>query len=80
MDKYVNVIYDKKNKTQRFVLCGPKDCTAKIVKELAKRKIYFDSIKFMGKYEPLTNYMQDTYQYAKKWVWLQTIDLSSFIL
>ena len=76
MSTYVNIYYNKKEKTQRFVLVPGDYCTAKVNDILTSMNIKFTNSKFAGKYEPLTNYMQDTYQYAKKWVWLETIDLT----
>ena len=76
MSKYVHIFYDKLNQTQRFVLGGPDDCLACIERKLKDCGILFTNSKFLGKYEPLANYKDHTYNYAKKWVWLKTIDLT----
>ena len=75
MEKYVEIYYDKVNQTQRFVLAGANDCTSSINRKLTEMKIPFTNNKFIGKYEPLKDFKNKTYKYAKKWRWLSTIHL-----
>ena len=76
MDKYVHIFYDKLNQTQRFVLAGSNDCLAGIERKLNKMNISYTGQKFIGKYEPLKDFKDNTYKNAKKWKWLYTIDLT----
>ena len=76
MEKYVEIYYDKTNKTQRFILVCAKDCTATIDKKLKERNIPFTNSKFVGRYEPLKEFKKETFKYAEKWQWLNTIDLT----
>ena len=75
MEKYVRIYYNKKNQTQRFVLSGADDCTAKVDRELTEANVVFTNSQFLGKYEPLKDFKSQTYKYAKKWQWLTTIHL-----
>lgn len=79
MVEYVEIYYDKNKKTQRFVLVGANDCTSVIEKKLNERHITFTGHKFVGRYKPLENYKDKTYKYAKKWQWLNTIDLTGVV-
>lgn len=74
--KYVEIYYNKTNKTQRLVLVGPNDCTSTINKKLNERHISYTGNKFVGRYQPLKDYKSETYKYAQKWQWLPTIDLT----
>lgn len=80
MDEYVDIYYNKTMKTQRFVISEANMCSAKIKEELDKRHISYTHNKFLGKYEPLTDFVSQTYKYAKKWRWLPTVHLTSFDL
>lgn len=77
MRKYVEIYYDKVNKTQRFIIAGEDDCTAVINEKLRKIGISFTNSKFIGRYTPLYDYKNKTYKYATKWQWLYTIDLTT---
>lgn len=76
MIEYVEIYYDKNNQTQRFVLVEAGLCTATVEEKLLKMKIPFTGHKFLGKYEPLKDFKNQTYKYAKKWRWLNTINLT----
>lgn len=77
MIKYVEIYYDKTNKTQRFVLARPNDCTSTIQRKLDEHKINYTHHKFIGRYKPLEDFKSQTYKYAQKWQWLNTIDLTN---
>lgn len=79
MEKYVHIFYNKQNKTQRFVLAGPNDCLAGIERELKDADVPFTNSQFLGKYEPLKNFKDQTYKYAKSWRWLGTVDLTLIV-
>ena len=74
--KYVEIYYNKTNKTQRFVLVKPTDCTSTVEKELDARNISYTNNKFIGRYQPLKDYKSQTYKYAQNWQWLPTVDLT----
>lgn len=76
MDKYVNIYYNKLDKTQRFVLVPGHMCANKANAILTLMNIEFTNFNFIGKYEPTIDFVNKTYKYAKKWRWLNTIDLT----
>ena len=75
MTFYVRIYYDKTNKTQRFVLTNWYDCNASVERKLKEHHINFTNHKWLGAYEKFKDYKSQTYKYAQKWQWLNTIDL-----
>lgn len=79
---YVEILYDKNNKTQRFVLIDGNTCWARVEKTLKEHNVPFTHHLFAGgqiPHMPKTNFKEKTYKYAQKWIWLSTIDLRNKI-
>lgn len=80
---YVEILYDKNNKTQRFVLFDGKTCWVRVEKTLKEHNVPFTHHLFAGVLIPgltKTDFKKNkTYIYAQKWQWLNAIDLRNKI-